>query len=140
MALSAKLSGEMLIYIGTDAIGFAKDFDFEYNKETIDVTTLDSNGWKDFLIGLKEWKVSTSGLTTRGTAAASQLGSEDILDDMVDSDAAVTISIKSTESGDQYFTGSAFITSFKESGSVGDAITYSIELQGTGALTLATVS
>jgi len=138
MALSAVLAKEMIVYIGTDVVAFTTDFDFEVNKETVDITTLSSAGWKAFLVDLKEWKVSSSGLFTRGTEGANETGSEELLASLIGSDATLTVSVKTGVTGDQYITGSAYLISFKESGSVGDKITYSIELQGTGAFTLPT--
>jgi predicted secreted protein len=139
MALSAVLSKDMLISIGSNVIGFATDFDFEVNKQTIDITKLSSAGWKEFLVDLKEWKVSTSGMFTRGTPGANETGSPAMLASLIGSDAVVTISIKTAVTGDQYVTGSAYITSFKNSGSVGDKIKFSADFQGTGAFTLPTV-
>lgn len=138
MALSAVLSKEMIVYIGTDVIAFATDFDFEVNKETIDITTLSAAGWKAFLVDLKEWKISTSGLLTRGTEGANETGSEELIASLIGSDATLTVAVKTGVPGDQYITGSAFLTSFKKSGSVGDKITFSAEFQGTGAFTLPT--
>jgi len=139
MALSAVLSKEMLVYIGSDVVAFTTDFDFEVNKESIDVTTLSSSGWKAFLVDLKEWKVSFSGLVTRGSEGASETGWEELLASLIGSDATLTISIKTTTSGDQYITGSVYLTSLKMSGSVSDKLTYSGEMQGTGAFTTPTL-
>lgn len=138
MALSTFLSKEMLLWIGTDLVAFTTDFDFEVNKETIDVTTLSSAGWKAYLVDLKEWKVSFSGLVTRGTEGATETGWEELLTSLIGSDSTLTISIKTGVGGDQYITGSVFLTSLKMSGSVGDKLTYSGEMQGTGAFTLPT--
>jgi len=46
----------------------------------------------------------------------------------------------STDSGDFIETGTGFLTSLNASGSVGDKITYSFEIQGSGVITTSTVS
>lgn len=125
--------------VTTETLGFATDFDFEVNKETIDVTTLDSNGWKQFLVDLKEWKVSSSGLVTRGVPASGQISYDDMMLSIVGTDTPFIVTIKTETSGDQYFIGHALLTSMKQSGSVGDKITYSCELQGTGVISLLTI-
>lgn len=67
MATTPKLSKEFsLIFDGT-AIAKATDFSLTINKENIDITTLDSAGWKEKLVDLKEWAVSFSGLVVRGS-------------------------------------------------------------------------
>jgi len=139
MALEPKLSKQLTLSIDGDVIGFATDFDLEVNKEVIDITTLSAAGWKEFLVDLKEWKISYSGLVTRGTPGTNEIGSEGLLSSFIGSDAAVAIILKTSTTGDQYVTGNAFILSHKESGKVNDKMTFSGELQGTGALTLANV-
>jgi predicted secreted protein len=139
MALTAVLAKELILYIGTDVLAQATDFDLEVNKETVDITTLDAAGWKKFLVDLKEWKVSVSALFLRGTEGASETANEEVLSSLINSDAAISLAIKSATVGDQYVTGSAFLTSYKMSGSVGDKVTWSSDFQGTGALSLSTV-
>lgn len=119
-------------------LGFATDFDFEINKQTIDVTTLSSAGWKAFMVDLKEWKVSFSGLITRGVPGATEICAADLLTSIIGVDTPLIAAIKTATSGDQYFVGEAFLTSFKNSGSVGDKIKYSGDLQGSGPISLLT--
>jgi len=138
MALTPVLSKEFFVKIGTTSIIGTTDFDFEINKETIDVTTLDPDGWKAYLVDLKSWKVSCSGLHDRGTPSGTESNSDSILNSLITVDTPVTIIVNTTITADKYITGSAFITSFKESGKVGDKVTFSAEFTGTGALTIAT--
>jgi hypothetical protein len=139
MALSAVLSKEMTILQGTNVIAFATDYNLEINKEPVDVTHLSSAGWKAYLVDLKEWKVSFTGLVTRGTTVGSQVGYEQLITSLLGTDTTLTCALKSTGSGDQYVTGSAYLVSLKQSGQVGDKISYTGEFQGTGTLSTATV-
>jgi len=126
--------------ITNETLGFATDFDFEVNKETIDITTFDSVGWKDFMVDMKEWKVSFSGLVTRGVPAAGQISYDEVLASLVGSDTQFTLIIKSTTAADQYFIGRGYLTSMKASGSVGDKMTYAGEVQGIGVVDLLAVA
>lgn len=70
MATSVKLSKEFLIYYNGQAIARATDFDFEVNKQTVDITTLDSDGWRELMVDTKEWRVNFNALITRNNPAA----------------------------------------------------------------------
>lgn len=140
MALTPVLAKEFIIYFDGKAVTFAKDFNLELNKASVDVTKLNSDGWKEYLTDLKDWKISGSGMVTRGTVVGSQVGWEQLVSNLLTVDTAVTIAIKTVTLGDQYVTGSGFLTSVKQSGQIGDASSFSFEMLGTGALTIATVS
>jgi hypothetical protein len=120
--------------ITNNTIGFATDFNLEINKSTVDITTLSSAGWKQFLVDLKDWKVSFSGLTTRGTPAANEYGYDQILTSLLGTDTPLIAILKSSTSADQYTIGQSLLTSIKQSGAIGDKITYSGELTGNGIL------
>lgn len=122
--------------ITNETLAFATDFDFEVNKETIDITTLASAGWKSFLVDLKEWKVSFSGLVTRGVPGAGEISYDELMTSLIGSDTDFTVIIKTTTTADQYHIGQAKLMSMKASGSVGDKLTYSGEMQGTSVLNL----
>ena len=119
-------------------IGMATDFDFEANKETIDITTLDDDGWKQFMVDLKEFKVSFSGLFTRGSESG-KISYNDLLNSLVGYDTKVIVGIKPKTGNDQYFIGEGYLISCKNSGGTGDKITYSGEIQGAGPLSLINV-
>jgi predicted secreted protein len=70
MATSVKLSKEFLIYYNDQAIARATDFDFEVNKQTVDITTLSSVGWRELMVDTKEWRVNFNALVTRNNPAA----------------------------------------------------------------------
>lgn len=126
------LSKTMVITYGGVAIARTTSFSFEINKETVDITNLDSNGWKEFLVDLKEMDLSFDALVTRtGTGDY-----EELLNDMIATDTAVAIVINdSGASTDISFNG--FITQLAMSGSVGDKQTYSGSIKPTGAASVA---
>ena len=140
MALTTKLAKEMSISYSGDTLLLVTDFTFEVNKETIDVTTFDSAGWREFLVDLKDWKISGTANQGKGTAGASEAGFDELMADLKATAAAVAVIFTSTDSGDFIETGTGFLTSLNASGSVGDKITYSFEIQGSGVITTSNVS
>lgn len=140
MALTTKLAKEMSISHDGDTLLLVTDFTFEVNKETIDVTTLDDAGWRSFLVDLKDWKISGSANQGKGTAGASEAGWDELMVDLKADTAAVAVVFTSTDVDDFLETGTGFLTSLSASGSVGDKITYSFEIQGTGAIVTTTVT
>jgi predicted secreted protein len=137
MATTVKLGKEFVIMYNSKPITRCTDFDFEVNKQTVDITTLDSNGWRELMVDMKEWRINFNGLVTRGADTATNYDYDTLLDEILDSDDAVEVAVKGT-TGDSYEKGNGFITSLKMSGSVGDKVTYSGTLEGTGELTTAT--
>ena len=104
----------------------------EVNKEIVDITNLDSDGWKEALVDLKSFSISFDGVTTRtGTGDY-----EELLVDMLATDTAVAVTIADTAASTT-ISGSAFLTSMPLTGAVGDKQTFSGTLEGTGALTIA---
>ena len=126
------LSKTASITYGGVTIAKLTGWSLEINKETVDITNLDSNGWKEFLVDLKDWSISFDGIVTRtGTGDY-----EELLQDMISNDTAVAVTIADTAASTT-ISGSGFITSMPLTGAVGDKQTYSGSIQGTGALTVA---
>ena len=73
------LSKELVILYGTDVVARATNFDFEVNKEVIDITSLDAAGWKQIMAGDKSWKLSFSGLVTKGSTEAGKTDYNELL-------------------------------------------------------------
>lgn len=125
----------MSITWGGKVIARTTDFSIEINKEIVDITTLQSAGWKEKLADLKDWKISFNALVTRGADATFQVY-DAILNDFLTSDAPVTIVIADGGAGGTFSkTGSAILASLSTGVSVGEKVTYSGSLEGTGGLT-----
>ena len=91
-----------------------------------DVTDFTSTGWKEFLMGLKEWSGSYTAFvddTTQLDANANWFGG----------DAAAAVF---DMDGTRTFTGSILIKSFSVDTSVGDVIKVTFNFRGTGTLTV----
>lgn len=105
------------------------------NMDTIDITTKDSSGWNEFIGGAKSFTLSADGLMDfNSTGTDTEF---DQLFDQLSGRTAVdfTFTLASTTSGDYFYTGDGYITSLEVSGGTEDAPTYSVSIQGTGALT-----
>lgn len=113
--------------------------DFELSKDTIDATNKDGGDYKEFLVGLSSWTMSAEGIFEEdASVGATHISAKDLLDDMV-AGTALTVVMTSNVSTDLKLSGLAVITSFSWSAPVNDIATFSISLQGSGALTVGTV-
>jgi predicted secreted protein len=104
------------------------------NSETIDITNKNSSGSKDYMHGVTNWSVDcdafvlsdSTGNRSEGFATACNSGTK--------------INVKfydtSGQTNSTSYEGNGFVTSWTETGSVGEFATYSATIQGTGALTI----
>ena len=109
------------------------------NADTIDVSTKDSSGWRDLIGGQKSFSLSADGLYDYSPTAGTTTDPSDLVTQMLNR-TEVTFTFTyggSMSAGDTYYTGSGLVTSFEVSGGVEDAPTYSVSIEGTGALTQA---
>ena len=135
----SKLSKEFVIIVSGKTIARCLDFDLEINKETIDLTTLDSGSWREILGDQKSWSVSFNALIPR-TVSGSTATYADLLEHIKADGAGVTIAVGEKAQGGKYEEGVAILTSLSASFSVGDTASFSGTLEGTGALETKTVS
>ena len=135
MATTGIINGrDWTLHSNATAITHLKSLTVNQNGETIDVTSHDSSGWKDKLMGDKSWSMDAEFWMAFD-------GAENIDELETDWNAGTSQTVLATtgESGDSTVTGSAFITSIVKSGSTGDAVSVSVTYEGTGALTIGTV-
>jgi predicted secreted protein len=118
------------------AITHLKSLTVNQSGETIDVTSHDSSGWKDKLMGDKSWSMDVE-FWMDFSAAGENI---DELEADWNSGTSQTVLATTAVQGDSTVTGSAFITSISKSGSTGDAVSVSVTYEGTGALTIGTVA
>ena len=111
-------------------IAEAQSASLSFSNSLIDVTTKSSNSWKEMISGQKGFSLSTDGLldlgTTTGESGAVTIGGWAIAGTQVYFDFGV---------GTQAYQGSGFISAFDQSGGTDDAPTFSLSIEGTGALT-----
>jgi TP901-1 family phage major tail protein len=118
---------DLLVKIGSDSIAGQRNATLNMNADTIDKTTKDSAGWKESDPSFKSWSVDADGLLVETGSAYDALVTAFMAGNTVSAEVLMP-------SGDKY-AGTAIITSFPISGPYQDDVTYSVTLQGTGALT-----
>ena len=104
------------------------------NVDTIDISTKDSAGFRDLLGGQKSFSLSADGLMDFEAAA----GDTDVQELFTQALARTSVTfVFGIDDASLYnMSGSGFITSIEVSGGTEDAPTYSVSIEGTGALTV----
>ena len=117
---------DFIVQVNGESIGGQQGATLNRSKEAIETTSKDSNGWRDRVGGIKEWGIDADGLMVvddRGYG---------ILEDSFMNDTKLTVSL-STPSGLRY-EGEAIVTDFPLEAGFEDMATYSVTLEGCGAL------
>jgi len=117
------------VHNGTDfiQIGGQQGATLNRSKETIETTSKDSQGWRNRVSGLKEWGIDADGLLILNNQGYQYL--ENAF--MNDTKLMVRVGVPS---GQQY-QGEVIITDFPLEAGYEDMATYSVTLEGCGALT-----
>ena len=118
------------VHIGANKVAEIANFSLDLGADDIDITSFDSEGWKEFLAGLKEWSGSFEGNFVPGDTN----GQKAILNAWLNG-TALELDFKVSDT--VTFSGSAYV---KPSIEVphDDKASFSCDIQGTGALTLPT--
>lgn len=99
------------------------------DKDTIEITSKDTEGgWKEFLVGFKEWSIDNDGVYVRDHDA------HKLLRDIFNGDDPILVKVTNQKLKTDIFGGMALLTSYPIEAPYDDAVTYTIALQGTGAL------
>lgn len=115
-----------------DEIGFPREV------ETGETTTF-GNQAKTYVVGLSDSTISLSGKFDATVDAHLTALIAALQDGTLDS-ASYEYGPEGTASGRTKYTGEVLVTSYEVSSPVGDVITFSVELQGTGPVTRGTFS
>jgi len=106
----------------TETVGI-KSWTLDYTIDTLETTDFDDAGIRSYIVGCSGWSGSFEGYkmtTPIGLAGA-----------------AITIGLLESQTANQIWTGSAYITGIHPSTSFDGIVSYSYDFQGTGALTVA---
>ena len=124
MAIAGKSGG---VYLGSNKIGELSSWSLDLGADDIEITSFDSNGWKEYLAGLKEWSGSIEGNFKSGDTN----GQKAIINAWI---SGTALNFEFRIDATNKFTGSAFVKPSIET-PVDDKATFSSDIQGTGALT-----
>lgn len=130
----AKFNGTSLgITIGGTEIELNTSVSLSVNSAEVECTNKDSSGWKEFLVGTKDWSMSgTSYIDYSATE-----GLDEALAAWI-AGTSVTAVFTTGTSGDSSASGSAYFTNIEQTGELDGAAEWTFTLGGTGALTLGT--
>lgn len=141
-----RLAKEFVIKVGGMPIARCTDFSFSASRETIDITSFDTKGFTEYLSDNKDWSISFGSLVTREVGSGSPgfdqgmtgLGSgtyDNLLGLFLSAtgDYPVVVALQD-QGGSGYAEGYGILTELTIDGSVGDAATYSGNIQGSGKL------
>ena len=118
---------DILVYVGTKAVGGQKGCTLTMEADTIDVSNKNDFGWASTIGGAKSWSVSCD-----GQFIANDVGQKALMDAFV---AGTEVQVEMKNTGETiYFAGKAAITSLEVDAQFDDVATMSMELQGIGAL------
>ena len=147
----ALINGNQLkLYVGSDAtrastttgaagerIPFAhsQSVSLDISNSLIDVTTKDSNSWAEKISGQRSFTLSADGLVDDYTTATTERDLPKIGSYVIGDGSGSTQIYFEFGVGDARYVGKGFISSFSQSGGTDDAPTYSISVDGNGALT-----
>ena len=116
---------------GTDllAISGQKGLTINRSADSIEVTSKDTQGgWKSKIAGMKEWSVDNDGFYIPSHASHKAIGTA-----FQNSD-PVCIKIVNGKTKNSMFGGLAYVTDYSLEAPFDDGMTYSISLEGNGAL------
>jgi len=133
---TGKINGtDLLVYVGGVAIGCCTSHSIQMTTATIDVTTKDSAGWSEIILGVRNWSISGDGLVEYNAT----YGFNDLVTAWKNR-TLVTLTFKTANESDKVFTGSAYITDLTEDAAMEDATSFSFTFEGTGILSYAVVA
>lgn len=136
MATTGVTNGRnMRFFDGGTALGFATDCTLSFSREMRELAHKDVTGsWVEKAPGAMSGTGSTSGLYAESNNAA-----ESLFTKMKDG-TALTLTFTTDVSGDQVWTGTAYISSLEINAPDNENVTYSISFEFSGAVLMTTAS
>lgn len=131
---------DVFLYKGTIIVGCATSASLTCNAELLEAACKSSGGWGESVAGTKTWSMSLEGVYKiyDGADVATNVSVTDWWTNL-NNDETVSVKFGTATTGDMVWSGTAFVTSWELTGADA-AATYSLELTGTGALTMAAVA
>lgn len=126
----------MKIYVAGSVIDNLTKADFETSRGMIDVTTKDSNHWKEVLPGLKEAKFSGEAIVD---FSSSNIDPSDIYT-YLDNGTSVALLFYDASSGDKQYSASGYFSKVSITSAVEDVVKFSWEAMVTGAVTQSSIT
>ena len=134
---------ELKIYSSgtTNLVAFAQNCTLTVNNTTREITNKESAGYKEVLESLRDWSIDVDGAYAWTDAASPNAPLTNGADDLIQTNILANrlqfdVIFGDTQStSDISYAGKVYITSASMTGGTEDTATYSLTLEGTGALT-----
>ena len=132
---------ELKIYSSgtTNLVAFAQNCTITVNNTTREITNKESAGYKEVLESLRDWSIDVDGAYawTNASGAALTNGVDDLIEtNILANRVQFDVIFGDTQStSDISYAGKVYITSASMTGGTEDTATFSLTLEGTGALT-----
>ena len=131
----SKINGTLyLVTVDGVAFAYSSSAELSMNQELFDTTTKSSSGWAEHGNGLRDWSISVEGLVDF-SSSFNVVG----LSNLIANRTQATVVFTDSATGDRKWTGTASLASLTISAPMEEAVSWSGELTGTGALTMATI-
>ena len=121
-------------------VAFAQSGTLNVNLSTRDISNKESNGWAEAMEGARNWDISVAGVyawtEVDGTTVLTN-GADDLLNTYIITRTSLVVRFGSVvaTTGNTFYQGTAWLTSFSISAPTEDTATYSLSFTGTGELT-----
>lgn len=124
----------------TNLVAFAQNCTLNVNHSPREITNKESGAFKEILSGLRDFSIDIDGAYAWTNAAGAALtnGIDDLLQTNILANPIVEVDFifgDTAATSDISYSGSGFITSVSLTGGTEDTATYSMSIEGTGALT-----
>lgn len=106
--------------------------------ETIDATSKDEDGARKILVSATSWSIQAEGLVQYDDTTDKVRSAE--LFTIWNNKTKVRVAWSTGKDGDTYYWGDAYLTSYEETAGLNEVATYSVTLEGDGAINTATVA
>lgn len=110
------------------AVGGQKGASLSRSADTIDVSDKTSGGWKESIMGMKEWSLDCDGFVTLGDEGFK------LIHEAFDNRTPISVEINVGGNGGYTYTGNVVITDFPEEYPSDDAVTYKLTMKGASPL------
>lgn len=105
------------------------------SQEELEASSFSSDGWMEYIPGLKEWELETEGIYLLADA-----GQDQLYDALVQGETVKVRLFPNDEDGNQGYEGEGFITSWEVNNAVDDVVSLSATLRGSGKLNQTTAA
>ena len=123
----------------TNLVAYAQNCTLSVSMSAREITNKESAGWKEILEGAREFSIDVDGAYawTDSSTVALTNGVDDLLQtNIISSRTAVSFIFGDTDAtSDVSYAGSGFITSISVTGGTEDTASYSLTIDGSGAIT-----